>query len=73
MSTSRVRVPEPLRATARLARRRKWKITLAGSGHLRWHAPDGTVVVTASTPSDHRSTRNSRAALRRAGLRPETP
>lgn len=67
------RVPEPLRAAARLARRRRWRLTLTGSGHLRWESPDGTVVVTASTPSDSRSTRNSRAELRRAGLRPEAP
>jgi hypothetical protein len=68
---SGLRIPEALRALARAAHRTGWRVTLTGTGHLRWEAPDGTVVITPSTPSDHRSYRNSRARLRRAGLRDE--
>jgi len=71
--TARPRIPEPLRAMAALARKLGWRISLAGSGHLRWQAPDGAVVVTASTPGDRRATLNERARLRRAGLRKESP
>lgn len=73
MSAPRVRIPEPLRAMAELAHRLGWVITRARSGHLHWHAPDGRVIVTASTPSDRRGALNERARLRRAGLREDTP
>jgi hypothetical protein len=72
VSASRIRVPEPLRATARLARRLGWRLSRSGTGHLRWESPDGAVVFTTSTPGDRRSTLNDRAELRRAGLRTET-
>lgn len=40
-----------------------------GTGHWQVRNPDGRVVtVMASTPSDHRSMRNSLADLRRAGF-----
>lgn len=67
--TGRPRTPEPLRAMAGLAHRLSWRITLTGGGHLRWQAPDGTAVITASTPSDRRGSRNDRSRLRRAGLK----
>jgi hypothetical protein len=69
MSTARPRIPEPLHAAARAARRARWSITRTRSGHLRWKAPDGTVIVTASTPSCSAGSRNAIARLRRAGLR----
>lgn len=42
-------------------------ISRTGSGHLRL-SKGGESVVVPSTPSDHRSVKNARAALRRAGL-----
>jgi hypothetical protein len=74
VSRSRVSIPEALRSLARAARAARakgWTIGLRGSGHLEWRSPDGEVIITPSTPSDHRSYRNSRARLRRAGLRDE--
>jgi len=68
MSTARPRIPEPLRAIARAARRAGWEISPTRSHHLRWQSPDGTVIVTASTPSCSAGSRNARAMLRRAGL-----
>lgn len=73
MSTSRPKVPEPYRKLAAAARKARWKITRHGSGHLRWQAPDGAVVTTPCSPGDRRGVLNSRAALRRAGLRKDTP
>lgn len=64
-----LRIPEPLRPWARAARRAKWRITYQGSGHLRWTAPDGTAVVTASTPSCPAGTRSAISRLRKAGLK----
>jgi predicted RNA binding protein YcfA (HicA-like mRNA interferase family) len=63
------RIPEPFRAVARAARRAGWEISRTRSDHLRWRAPDGTVIVTASTPSCPAGSRNAIARLRRAGLR----
>ena len=72
MSRSRLRVPAPLRAQARRARAAGWQITRTRSGHYRWQHPDGTVVITGSTPNGgKRSIRNSRAQLRKAGLNEE--
>ena len=68
---TRVRIPEPLRTMAALAYRLQWTVTHTRSGHLRWQAPDGQVVVTASTSGDRRAALNERARLRRAGLREE--
>jgi hypothetical protein len=71
--SSRPKIPEPLRALARTARRAEWSITRTGSGHLRWQHPDGKHVITPSTPhGGNRSIRNSRAELKRAGLTEET-
>lgn len=70
MSRSRLRIPEALRSIADLAAELGWTVTRRrGSGHLAWRSPDGAVVFTPSTPSDYRSSKNSRAQLRRAGLR----
>ena len=71
MGRSRLRIPGALRSLARTARDHGWTISLRGSGHLAWRSPDGEVIITPSTPSDHRSAKNSRARLRRAGLRDE--
>lgn len=63
-----MKIPEAYRSLARRARRAGWTITRHNSSHLRWEAPDGAVVTTASSPGDRRSFRNERARLRRAGL-----
>lgn len=64
-----MRIPEAYRSLARKAR---WHVAPFRGGHLRWSSPDGTVVVTAATPSDWRASRNARARLRKAGLREGT-
>jgi hypothetical protein len=47
-------------------------ITRTNGGHLKCVAPSGVFIFIAATPSDHRSTRNALAAMRRA-LRPVPP
>lgn len=66
-----LRIPEPLRTLARAARKAGWLLTCTGSGHIRWRAPDGTVVVTSSTPGCKASIRATRSQLRKAGLKEE--
>lgn len=63
------RLPRPWRALARAAAAQGWTVRVCGSGHLAWYAPDGAIVVSAASPSDHRARRNHEARLRRAGLR----
>jgi hypothetical protein len=72
VSRNRLRIPDALRSMARAAERAGWVIAQSGGGHLAWTSPEGVTVFTPSTPSDHRSGKNSRAQLRRAGLK-ETP
>ena len=47
-----------------------WAVTQCrGSRHISWKPPRSrTIVITASTPSDHRTVRNDLSLLRRAGL-----
>lgn len=61
-------VPEELRTAARAAVADGWTITVRRSGHIAWQPPRGRAVCTSATPSDHRTTRNELARLRRAGL-----
>lgn len=59
-----------LKKIALVAVEQGWRITMTGSGHLRWLPPQGgSPVFTASTPDDYRTVRNCRSSLRRAGLR----
>lgn len=51
-----------------LAAQQGWTVEHTRGGHERWLAPDGAIVIMASTPSDKRAWLNARAALRRAGL-----
>lgn len=45
-----------------------WTVTRRPAGHLRFQSPDGKhLYFMGSTPSDYRSVRNARAALRRMG------
>jgi len=38
-------------------------------GHFKVLIPDGGIVITASTPTDHRAIKNILAQLRRGGLK----
>ncbi len=68
MSCTRRSIPRDLRVAHDLAIAHGWRLESLGSGHLRWMPPAGRFIVTASTPSDGRATRNIIAMLRRAGL-----
>jgi hypothetical protein len=62
-------IPEHLRTLAKRARAEGWEITHTGSGHLKWTAPRGQIVITGST--SHRKgfgPRMERRDLERAGL-----
>lgn len=49
-----------------LERHPDWEMTLTRKCHCRWrHIPSGAVVYSASTPSDHRATRNLEAMMNR--------
>lgn len=62
---------EQMAKLATQARRAGWTITRGRrSNHKRWTSPSGQTLITSSTPSDSRSTRNHAARVRRAGLRP---
>ncbi len=51
--------------------RQGWRVELRGSGHYLAFSPDGkTIVLFASTPSDHRWRKNTIARLRRGGFDP---
>lgn len=47
-----------------------WEVGRTKKGHLRLIPADPTlpIIVTGSTPSDHRAIRNFKSQLRRAGL-----
>jgi predicted RNA binding protein YcfA (HicA-like mRNA interferase family) len=56
-----------LRQLLRAAEARGWRVELTRrGGHVRLTHPDGTIVVTGSTPSDHRALANLKAQMRRA-------
>lgn len=45
-----------------------WTVSKTRGEHLRWQAPTGKVVFSASTCSDSRGLANHRSLLRRNGL-----
>ncbi len=55
----------------RQAHKAGWRIRSTGRGHLRWINPAGQSVFTPSPPGKGRAMANTRAQLRRAGLRIE--
>ncbi len=61
-------VPRMFRPLAQRALAQGWTIEKTSKSHLRWQAPTGEVVFTASTPSDRRVVMNVRSDLRRRGL-----
>ena len=58
-----------IRALAKLAEAQGWTVTRTRNGHLKWVSPQGSVVISPSTPSDWRSMKNHLAHLRRAGFK----
>ena len=47
-----------------------WRVVRTNGDHYKWYAPDGkTIVVSGSTPSDHRALKNQKSMMRRAGFR----
>ena len=48
------------------ARQAGWLASPTRGGHWRLTHPSGAILVTGSTPSDHRALRNLQAAIRRA-------
>ncbi len=62
------RLAPEYRSLHKVAKRHGWTVTRRAR-HLEWRPPHGAGwVITSLTPSDHRSWKNDRAALRRAGL-----
>jgi hypothetical protein len=61
------KMPESYRRIARVAVRAGWRIERTAR-HLAWVSPAGQRVISPATPSDHRSSRDLAAGLRRAGL-----
>lgn len=51
------------------AHKQGWRVRRTGSGHYCWITPAGKSIFTPSTPGRGRSMNNTRAQLRRAGLR----
>ena len=48
-----------------------WRVEPTRNGHIRFLAPDGkTIVIWASTPSDHRAWKNGLSQMKRAGFQP---
>ena len=62
-------LPGVWRELAKKALDQGWSISLTGGDHIRWVSPDGLVVTSSQTPSDHRSVKNTRAQLARGGLK----
>jgi hypothetical protein len=58
-----------LKQQLRQAEAHGWQVTHTRNGHWRLLYPGGGVVVTSSTPSDHRALANLRAQMRRAERR----
>ncbi len=64
------RVPREYRPLVEAARAAGWTVTQTRNSHLRLVPPskDGTPIVLAGSPSDHRAILNARASLRRQGV-----
>lgn len=45
-----------------------WHISSTSGNHVKWKSPEGKMVVTSCSPSDHRAFQNARSTLRRYGL-----
>lgn len=62
-------LPPEIKRWWRQAERDGWEVKYTAGSHIRFRAPDGAVVIVSATPSKgHRSLKNCRARLRRAGM-----
>jgi len=57
-----------MRALVRIAEQSGWLVRRTKRGHYQWLPPQGRVIVTAGTPSDHRAMSNIKSMLRKEGL-----
>lgn len=58
-----------LKAWKRLAETTEgWRVRETKNNHIQFFPPEGPIIVAGSTVSDHRSLKNTRADLKRAGL-----
>ena len=49
--------------------RQGWRVERSNADHYKWYAPDGkSIVVSGSTPSDHRAIKNQISRMRRVGF-----
>ena len=63
--------PKDIKNLIRALESQGWRVEKTRSGHYMAYSPNGKDIVTIpGTPSDHRSMRNTLAALRRAGFTP---
>jgi hypothetical protein len=61
-------VPKDWIPMVEAAVRAGWILTKTGGDHVRWQAPSGKIIFSASSPSDKRAMYNTRSMLRREGL-----
>lgn len=64
---------EGLRRLVFFALAEGWQVSRTRGGHLRFSKQGCASIFTSGTPSDHRSTRNAHARLRRACPIPRCP
>ncbi len=58
---------DSVRRLAEFALSEGWTLSRSNNGHLKFTKAGYTPIFTSCTPSDHRTERNTRALLRRAG------
>ena len=59
------RLAKELRPLAKRYKAKGWRLEPTGGGHIKWIAPNGHVVYSASTPSDWRGVLDLTARLKR--------
>lgn len=62
-------LPKLWRPLAKKANEQYWKITQTKSNHYKWTPPYGDSYISSGSPSDHRSLDNTKAALKKKGLK----
>ena len=50
------------------AREQGWRVEPTRNGHYKFFAPNGTIVVASSTPSENRGFKNLKSRLRARGF-----
>ena len=59
-----------LNKIVKTAEKQGWDIKITGGGHLKWTGPEGQIVFSARTPSDHRAIQNIIHELKIRGYEP---